>query len=439
MNVTDSDRSTKVVQVDTSINMPKRVGIGIFVLVFGVFGLWSVLAPIEGAAHGPGVVTVRSNKKLIQHLEGGIVREILAQNGDFVRAGQTLMILDNTQSLAMLEIQNAQYAALKAMEARLLAERDGLTEVVYPEDLLSESRRAGAEIAAQNQIFVARRNSLQGVVSVLEQRVSQMQSRVQGLRALHEAKVELAESFTAELNDVRELFAEGFADRNRLRELERNSASLRGDVADLVATISSAEIEIGETRLQILQQEKEFQNEVVRQLGEVQTQLRDVTERMTALRDVVQRTIISAPEDGLINGLQVHTIGGVVPQGQPIAEIVPISDELIVESRISPTDIDRVALNQHAMIRFSSFGNSAPVIDGTVINISADVVSDQMTGMTFYTARIQVTPEGIEQLQGMTLIPGMPAEVFIQTGSRTFMQYLMKPFSNALARSFIED
>jgi epimerase transport system membrane fusion protein len=274
---------------------------------------------------------------------------------------------------------------------------------------------------------------------VLEQRVSQMQSRVQGLRALHEAKVELAESFTAELNDVRELFAEGFADRNRLRELERNSASLRGDVADLVATISSAEIEIGETRLQILQQEKEFQNEVVRQLGEVQTQLRDVTERMTALRDVVQRTIISAPEDGLINGLQVHTIGGVVPQGQPIAEIVPISDELIVESRISPTDIDRVALNQHAMIRFSSFGNSAPVIDGTVINISADVVSDQMTGMTFYTARIQVTPEGIEQLQGMTLIPGMPAEVFIQTGSRTFMQYLMKPFSNALARSFIED
>lgn len=417
----------------------KRIGIGIFILVFGVFGLWSVLAPIEGAAHGPGVVTVRSNKKLIQHLEGGIVRDILAQNGDFVTAGQPLMILDNTQSLAQLEIHNAQYAALKAMESRLLAERDGLDAVVYPDDLLTESRRAGAEIAAQTQIFTARRNSLQGVVSVLEQRVGQLQSRLAGLRALHEAKLELADSFAAELDDVRALFAEGFADRNRLRELERNTAALRGEVAELVANISSTEIEIGETRLQILQQEKEFQNEVVTQLSEVQTQLRDVNERITALRDVVRRTVISAPEDGVINGLQVHTIGGVVPQGQPIAEIVPMADELIVEARLSPTDIDRVALNQSAMIRFSAFGNSAPVIDGIVISISADVVNDQQTGMSFYNARIQVTPEGLEQLQGMALLPGMPAEVFIATGSRTFMQYLMKPFSNALARSFIED
>lgn len=418
---------------------PKRIGILLFILVFGVFGLWSVLAPIEGAAHGPGVVTVRSNKKLIQHLEGGIVKEILVQNGDIVSAGQPLMILDNTQPLAQLEIHNAQYAALKAIESRLIAERDHLPEVVYPPDLHTAVRGASAEIAVQNQIFNARRNALEGTVTVLEQRRSQLESRLRGLRAQHEAKEILTESFAEELTDVQELFAEGFSDRNRLRELQRSTASLRGEVAELVAMISSTEIEIGETQLQILQQEKEFQNEVVSELGEVQTQLRDVTERITALRDVVRRTVISSPDAGVVNGMQVHTVGGVVPQGTPIAEVVPVSDELIVEARISPNDIDRVAVNQEAMIRFSSFGNSAPAIDGVLINISADAFNDQNTGMSYYTARIQVTPEGMQEMSNMALVPGMPAEVFIATGSRTLMQYLMKPFSNAVARSFRED
>lgn len=437
--MTQTNNTAMTAQSNARMDGPKRVGILLFILVFGVFGLWSVLAPIEGAAHGPGVVTVRSNKKLIQHLEGGIVKEILAQNGDIVRAGQPLLILDNTQSLAQLEIHNAQYAALKAIESRLIAERDHLSEVEYPLDLHTEVRGASAEIAVQNQIFTARRNALQGTVTVLEQRVSQLESRLSGLRGQQQAKETLATSFAEELDDVRALFAEGFADRNRLRELERSTASLRGEAAEMVAMISSTEIEIGETRLQILQQEKEFQNQVVNQLGEVQTQLRDVNERITALRDIVRRTIISAPEDGVINGLQVHTVGGVVPQGTPIAEIVPMSDELIVEARISPNDIDRVAVNQVAMIRFSSFGNSAPVIDGVLINISADAFSDQNTGMSYYTARIEVTPEGMQEMTNMALVPGMPAEVFIATGSRSLMQYLMKPFSNAVSRSFRED
>ncbi len=222
--------------------MPKRIGLLIFFLVFGVFGIWASVAPIDGAAHATGIVTVRSNKKVIQHLEGGIVRQILAQNGDMVVAGDPLMILDNTQSLAQLEIANTQYVALKALEARLIAERDGQTQVAYAASLQQAEGGAPAEIAIQNQIFQARRNALQGSVTVLEQRIEQLQSRLGGMGALRETKVELAESFAEELSDVRELLAEGFSDRNRLRELERNASRLRGEAAELTAAISSTEI-----------------------------------------------------------------------------------------------------------------------------------------------------------------------------------------------------
>jgi len=256
---------------------------------------------------------------------------------------------------------------------------------------------------------------------------------------LQESKRDLARSYEEELSDVRSLLEEGFADKNRLRELERNAALLRGEAAELTASISSTEIQIGETRLEILQQRRQFQNEVANQLAETQTSLKDISERTRALRDVVNRTVIKAPVTGIVNGLQVHTIGGVIPAGTPVAEVVPQSEELIVEARVSPVDIDRVAVGQEANIRFSSFSSSVPNIVGRVIHISADSFSDQNSGMTYYTARVEVTPEGLQNLGDLALIPGMPAEVFIATGSRTFLQYMIKPISNALARSFIED
>jgi membrane fusion protein, epimerase transport system len=425
--------------VITSMNKPKNIGLLMFFLVFGVFGIWASVAPIEGAAHGPGSVIVRSNRQLVQHLEGGIVKEIVARNGDAVRAGDALLILDDTQPLAQLEITNLQYLAMRAMEARLIAERDGLEQVNFPAELSGVAQNAQSEIASQTQIFVTRKASLEGSVEVLEQRISQLQSRLGGLRALQQSKQDLADSFAEELRDVESLLVEGFADKNRVRELERNAAQLRGEAAELTANISSTEIEIGETRLQILQQERKFQNEVANQLAEVQTGLKDSSERLTALRSIVQRTTITAPVDGIVNGMQVHTVGGVVPPGQPLADIVPQNEELIVEARISPMDIDRVAIGQEAMVRFSSFSSSVPNIFGNVINVSADALTDPNTGMTYYSARVEVTPEGLRDLGDLTLIPGMPADVFITTGSRTLLQYMMKPISSAMARSFIED
>ncbi len=425
--------------METGIEAPRRAGILIGLAVFGVFGLWAALAPISGAAHAPGTVTVKSYKQVVQHLEGGMISEILVHNGDVVEAGAPLLILDSTQSVAQLEIASAQFVALSALEARLIAERDGLDSIVFPAHLNTDDANAREEMNVQMQIFAARKASREGSIAVLEQRIEQLKSRVVGLQAMKSSKEELAASFEEELKDVRLLLEEGFADKLRLRELERSHAMLKGEAAELVANISATEMQAGETKLQILQINNEFQAEVVNELGEIQPRLKDVRERMTALNDIVDRTVIRAPVAGVVNGMQYHTVGGVIGPGNPIADVVPQSDELIVEASVSPLDIDRVHVGQAATIRFSSFSSAVPTIFGTVIGVSADAVTDRNTGASFYLARVQVTPEGLQELGDLALVPGMPAEVFIASGSRTFLQYVMKPFSNALARSLIED
>ncbi len=425
--------------VETSLDKPRRIGTLMLLAVFGGFGLWSTLAPIDGAAHAPGSVTVRSYKKVIQHLEGGMIREIRVQNGDHVALDDVLLVLDDTQAQAQLEINNAQLVALTALEARLIAERDDASAIAFPASLLTAGVSARAEMDAQTHIFAARKASVDGSTAVLEQRIEQLRSRLTGLEAMRQSKEELAISFGAELADVRILLEEGFSDRLRLRELERSHAVYKGEAAELVATISSTEMQIGETQLQILQTENEFRSEVASMLSEAQTRLKDARERMIALNDIAQRTVIRAPVAGVVAGMQYHTEGGVIGPGAPIAEVVPQSDELVVEARVSVGDIDRVTPGQEATIRFSSFSSSVPTIFGTVLSVSADAMADQATGMPFYLARVAVTEEGMQDLGTLTLVPGMPAEVFINSGSRTFLQYVMKPFSDAVARSLRED
>jgi epimerase transport system membrane fusion protein len=435
-----ADKTEQLRVLDTSMESPKRVGSFIFFLVFGVFGFWAGFAPLDGAARASGVVTVESYKKVIQHLEGGIVAEILVRNGDVVAAGDPLLVLDNTQSLAQLEIANAQFVALKSREARLLAESSGSESISFAAVLMQAGSNADAEMASERQIFLARKAARDGEVEVLEQREDQLASRVTGLEAVRISKLELAASYSEELVDVRELLKEGFSDKQRLRELERSYSSYNGEAADLTANISTTQMQIGETRLQILQQDKDFLNEVVNELGEVRSQLKDSEERAVALRDIVRRTSITAPAGGIVNGMQIHTIGGVVRPGVDIAEIVPQLDELIIEANVAPMDIDRVTVGQEATISFSAFSSGlVPTIYGKVIGISADRLTDQSTGVPYYLARVEVTPEGMSDMGNLVLVSGMPAEVFITTGTRTFLQYITKPFTIALSRSFIED
>ncbi|MDA1289443.1 MAG: HlyD family type I secretion periplasmic adaptor subunit, partial [Proteobacteria bacterium] len=332
------------------------------------------------------------------------------------------------------------FVALKAREARLLAESGGSESIAFAPVLLEEGYDAQAEIASERQIFVARKAARDGEVEVLEQRTEQLASQVTGLEAVRTSKLELAASFSEELVDVQALLDQGFANKQRLRELQRSYSSYTGEAADLTANISTTEMQIGETRLQILQQDKNFLNEVVSELAEVQNRLKDTEERMIALQDIVRRTAITTPVDGIVNGMQVHGVGEVVQPGANITEVVPQTDELIIEANVSPIDIDRVAEGQEATITFSAFSSGLmPTIYGTVIGISADRLIDQTNGAPYYLARIEVTEEGMADMGDLVLVPGMPAEVFINAGTRTFLQYVLKPFTTALSRSFIED
>lgn len=439
--VLDHNQESTTLAVETSLEKPRRIGLMLAFLVFGVFGLWAALAPIEGAAYAVGSITVKSYKRLVQHLEGGIVQDIRVRDGDSVEAGDILLVIDNTQSLAQLEVANTQLTALLSLEARLLAERNETEDVVYPEVLTSGDRNAIKEIEAQNYLFRTRRDARDGEIAVLEQRIEQFQSRIDGLEALQESKHLLAESFAEELADLEELSAHGFATEQQLRVVKRNYATASGESAELLANIASTEIQIGETRLQIIQATNQFQNEVAALLAQTQTEIKDILERVTALEDVVNRTEVRAPISGVVNSMRVHTEGGVINPGLPIAEIVPVSDELVIEAQVSPVDIDRVAAGQTAAVHFSNLGKtSVLVVEGRVMTISADTLTDQTTGGNpYYQARIELTPESMAELADVTLVPGMPAEVYINSGSRTFLQYITKPLTAAMSRSLRED
>jgi epimerase transport system membrane fusion protein len=412
----------------------------ILAIVFGGFGLWSLLAPLDSAALAPGVVTVKSYRKTVQHLEGGIVSEILVTDGQLVAEGQTLLVLDNTQSKAELGILKGQYFTTRAMENRLAAERDLLDAVDFANDLDAEDIRAIEAIKNEELIFSARREDRLGEIEVLEQRIAQLESQILGLRALIASKQEVISSYNEEVDDLVELLSEGFVDKQRLRELQRSRSRVVGEVADHRATIAQAEVQIGETRLEIIQLNKRFATEVVDQLAETQAKVYDLRERISAIEDRLQRTVITAPVAGIVLGMTTHTIGGVVQPGTPLLDIVPDLAELVVDARVAPMDIDRISVGQEATIRFSAFKNATtPTIQGNLTRISADRLVDEQTGTPYYLARVEVSDEGKEMLGSLVLVPGMPAEVLIKTGERTFFEYLIQPARNAFARSLIED
>ncbi len=426
--------------LETSDRAPRRIGLIILAVVFGGFGLWALLAPMESAALAPGVVTVKNYRKTVQHLEGGIVGEIRVADGQVVAAGQTLLVLDATQARAELGIIKGQFFTTRAMENRLVAERDSQESVVFTDDLDIGDVRTLEAIKNEEQIFTARRNERLGETEVLEQRIVQLASGIEGLRAQITSKQEIIDSYSEEVKDLSELLVEGFVDKQRLRDLQRARSRLVGEVAEHQSEIAQTEVQIGETRLQILQLNKQFTMEVADQLAEVQGQVYDLRERISALEDRVRRTEITAPVAGTVIGMSTHTIGGVIRPGEPILDIVPEAEELVIEARISPLDIDRVAVGTDATVRFSAFKlGTTPTIHATVTHISADSLVDKQTGATYYLARVEVNPEGKEMLGSLTLVAGMPAEVLIRTGERTLFQYLVQPARDAFARSLIED
>ena len=423
----------------------RRLGLWIVVLVFGVFGGWAAFAPLNSAALAPGVITVESYRKTVQHLEGGIVRAIAVRDGDKVSKGQMLVELDDTQSRAQLEVFRGQYYIDAARRARLLAQRDELGHVPYPKSLLeAKDPRAQEAMLVQNHAFQVRRKAHENEITVYQRQIEQLKSKQKGLLAQQQSFSNMVRSFKGELEDFNALLKEGFTEKQKVRELERNLAQNEGRLGEIQSEIASTDLQIAETELKIMQLKKELQREVSKEEGEVQAQLFELEEKIQSLESTVKRTVVTAPEDGMVLGLVLHTLGAVVPPGGRILDIVPQKEKLVVEAQLQTADIERVRVGQIAEVRFSAFKyRDIPIIEGKLIGVSADRVVDEHNKdmPPYYLVRVEVSKEGMESLkrQSLELVPGMPAEILISTGARTFLQYLIQPLTDSFSRSFIED
>ena len=433
-------------QTDSFADLPisdrktRRLGFGIVFVTFGLFGTWAAFAPLDGAAYAPGVVTVQTYRKTVQHLEGGIVKDVLAHDGDIVKKGDPLIILDDAQLRSEYEMTRNQLIAAKAMEARLVAERDDKSVITFDQMYEPDSPRGIEARAGETEVFNARRGARLGQVAVLQERIGQLNQQIKGTDSIIGTKQNLEQSYTGEIGDLNELLAQGFVDKQRMLEQQRKLDMLKSEVADHRSTITKTRLQINETQLQILQVNKDFNSDVVKQLAEIQTKAYDLQERTAALEDRLSRIVIRAPDDGMVIGMTVHTIGGVVRQATPLLDIVPSVSELIVEAQVAPQDINRIAIGKLADIRFSAFNSATtPVIEGSVTSISADRLTNEKTGQPYYLARVSVTEAGLKKLADRKLLAGMPADVLINTGERTMLQYLMQPAHNAISQSMIEE
>lgn len=419
----------------------RRLGFMILFVVFGIGGGWAALAPLDSAVYASGQVAVESYRKTVQHLEGGIVREVRVHDGEDVKAGDVLLVLDPTQTSSELEAVRSQLVAAQAQEARLIAERDEADDVMFKDsDLSTADKRVQEARASERQIFIAGRDARRGEVNVLKNRAAELEQQIRGYNEVIASKESLAKSYASEIKDLTGLLKEGFVSNERLRDQERNLSRLQAEIADHRSSIARVKVQIGETRLQILQTTQKFKSDVASKLADAQSRVYEARERLAALQDRFNRTEVKAPVDGMVMGLAVHTIGGVVQPGTNLLDIVPDAAKLIVETHIEPKDIDRVELGSKAEVRFSAFSHATtPIIEGELIYVSADRLTNERDGAPYYLGRVKLTDQGAKDLGNRELVPGMPADVLINTGSRTMLQYLLKPARNAMARSMIEE
>lgn len=395
-------------------------------LVVGVGGLAAVTG-ISGAVMGPGRVVVASDVKTIQHPTGGVVTEIRVDDGGRVRAGDVLLALDPTIASANATIVGTAVDQLTARQARLEAERDS-RPLRFPESL--QSRSADPNVAGvmtdERRLYRLR----------AEARAGQKQQSLEEIRGFGdqaEAKRQQTDLIEQELVGVRKLYARELVPLTRLNALEREAAALRGDVAQLEASIAGA-------RGRIIQIDQDARSDAGRELTDVQGRLAELTQRKVTADQEYSRILIRAPQDGVVDKLTVHTIGAVIAPGATILTIVPTQDKLGVEAKIRPSDVDRVKAGQTAMLRFSAFNlRSTPELKGSVDRVSAEVHAEDRTGATYYLAHVTIPPDQLARLGGLTLVPGMPVETFIQTGRRSMLSYLIKPLTDQFNRAFRED
>lgn len=422
----------------------RRLKLGLLICAFTVFGLGGFAAAFEiaGAVLAGGYVVVDGSAKRVQHPAGGVVGQILVRDGMAVREGDVVLRLDETVTRSNLMLILKQLDELEVRQLRLKAERDGLEDFDLPAAFALRAGNAelADTLASELRLFLSRRAARAGQKAQLRERIAQLQQEVSGLTIQGEAKSQEIGFVRHELEGSKSLWEKNLYPVTKYTSIQRDAARLEGERGQLIAQAAQARGKISEIALQIEQIDQDLQAEVMRDLRDLQGKLAELSERKVAAEDLLKRVELRAPQSGVVHQLAVHTVGGVIQAGETIMQIVPQEEELVVEAKLSPTDIDMVHVGQVAYVRFSAFNQrTTPEIEGRVERVSADLSRDQnQPAQAYYTVRIALTKAGLSRLNGVSLVPGMPAEVHLSTGDRTMLSYLVKPLHDQLARAFRE-
>jgi HlyD family secretion protein/epimerase transport system membrane fusion protein len=412
------------------------------IVFLGGFFLWGLTVPIAGGAVAPGVISPDGNRRTVQHLEGGIIAQLLVRDGDRVSSGQTLVVLEGLQARTVFNALHHQHLTLLATEARLQAEQEGLAELQLPAVLQSaiENPDLARIVTAQQLIFETRRAAHEARTLVLRQRIEQSEEQIRAIEAQVLSAEEQLQLIAEELGGKQQLLRSGLVPRPEVLRLQRVQSEITGKRGEYLSTIARTRQIIGENQMQILTLQAERQDKISEQIDGVRVSIAGLVERLQASRDILNRTVVSAPISGTVVSLRFKTVEGVIRPGEAILDIVPDEEKLLIDARVSPIDIDVVHGGLPAQVRLTAYSSRGlPRIAGVVRTVSADRLVDAATNQPYYLARVEVSRAELDRLgNGVELVPGMPAEVLIVRRERTMAQYLIDPLREAFRRSFRE-
>lgn len=428
--------------LNTDIQKYMQLGWWIVIIGFGGFLIWASLAPLDKGVPLNGKVSVATNRKAVQHQLGGTVEAILVKEGAVVKSGDVLVRMNNIQAKANADANRVQYYIAKATEARLVAERDDLKTIEFPNVLNGDTNnvRVLSYLDAQKEVFFSRRSELKSELSAIGENITGLISQTKGLQASRDNKIKQLTLINEQLKGIRELEKEGYVPHNRLLELEQSAAQISATISTDIGNIARARSQVSELKLNQLNRRQEYKREVREKLLEVQRQVDALGSQLAGLDYDLEKVFVKSPAAGTVVGLNVFTKGAVVAPGFKLMDIVPSDDLLVVEGQLPIHLIDKVKLGLEVDLMFTAFNrNSTPYIPGKVTQISADSLIDEATGISYYQLVSKVSPEGIEMLTTLEIKPGMPVEMFVKTGERTMMNYLLKPILDRLKLSMSEE
>ncbi len=409
------------------------MGYATLVLTFGVFGVWAATAPLASGVVASGVVSVESSRKRVQHFEGGIVTAIHAREGEIVEAGEVVLELDATQAQSNVDYLASRLHMLQAQEARLDAESTNANTIEFPTELLQSTDPAVQRILTlQQTLFNDRKTSRDGQIAIFTSRIDQLHEVINGLEVQRTAVEDQLTSLTEEIERLTRGQETGVIAINQLSSMNRSRLELQGELGSVSSEIARSGQTISETELQIIQVRQEYVERAGTELRDVREQLNETTERYHVALDVLERTVIRAPVRGMLQNIQVHTVGGVVRPAEPVMDIIPLDDDLVIAAQIRPIDIDSVSIGQQAEVRFPAFSSkTTPVIFGQISTVSQDVIQPENPNQApYYSARIEVADTDVPHELRERLLPGMPADVIVSTGERTMFEYFIRPMTD---------